>query len=89
MVRKMEQSFDTQRYWQDRILELREQIAAMDEPPLAWQRSGKTLYRQRANETVTWLQREMTTADNAFCASLDADSEGRRDGKEALRQRAT
>ena len=27
--------FDTQRYWQDRILELREQIAAMDEPPLA------------------------------------------------------
>jgi Ser/Thr protein kinase RdoA (MazF antagonist) len=26
--------FDTQRYWQDRILELREQIAAMDEPPL-------------------------------------------------------
>jgi Ser/Thr protein kinase RdoA (MazF antagonist) len=27
--------FGTQRYWQDRILELREQIAAMDEPPLA------------------------------------------------------
>lgn len=26
--------FDTQRYWQDRILELREQIALMDEPPL-------------------------------------------------------
>jgi len=26
--------FGTQRYWQDRILELREQIAAMDEPPL-------------------------------------------------------
>ena len=26
--------FDTQRYWQDRILELREQIAAMPEPPL-------------------------------------------------------
>ncbi len=26
--------FDTQRYWQDRVLELREQIAAMDEPPL-------------------------------------------------------
>ncbi len=28
--------FNTQRYWQDRILELREQIALMDEPPL-WQ----------------------------------------------------
>ncbi len=26
--------FDTQRYWQDRILELREQIALMDEAPL-------------------------------------------------------
>lgn len=26
--------FNTQRYWQDKILELREQIAAMDEPPL-------------------------------------------------------
>lgn len=28
--------FNTQRYWQCHILELREQIAAMDEPPL-WQ----------------------------------------------------
>ncbi len=28
--------FNTQRYWQDRILELREQIALMEEPPL-WQ----------------------------------------------------
>jgi Ser/Thr protein kinase RdoA (MazF antagonist) len=27
--------FNTQRYWQDRVLELREQIAAMDEPALA------------------------------------------------------
>jgi Ser/Thr protein kinase RdoA (MazF antagonist) len=26
--------FNTQRYWQDRVLELREQIAAMQEPPL-------------------------------------------------------
>ena len=26
--------FDTQRYWQDRILELREQVALMEEPPL-------------------------------------------------------
>jgi Ser/Thr protein kinase RdoA (MazF antagonist) len=28
--------FGTQRYWQDRILELREQIAAMEEEPLNW-----------------------------------------------------
>ncbi|HEY5637835.1 MAG TPA: hypothetical protein VIS77_13175, partial [Burkholderiales bacterium] len=27
--------FNTPRYWQDRILELREQVAAMDEPALA------------------------------------------------------
>jgi Ser/Thr protein kinase RdoA (MazF antagonist) len=27
--------FGTQRYWQDRILELREQVALLDEPPLA------------------------------------------------------
>ena len=26
--------FNTVRYWQDRILELREQVALMDEPPL-------------------------------------------------------
>jgi Ser/Thr protein kinase RdoA (MazF antagonist) len=26
--------FNTQRYWQDRILELREQVALMDEAPL-------------------------------------------------------
>jgi Ser/Thr protein kinase RdoA (MazF antagonist) len=28
--------FNTQRYWQDQILTLREQVAAMQEPPLAW-----------------------------------------------------
>ncbi|HXZ50691.1 MAG TPA: serine/threonine protein kinase [Burkholderiales bacterium] len=27
--------FDTPRYWQDRILELREQVSLMDEPPIA------------------------------------------------------
>jgi len=27
--------FGTQRYWQDRVLELREQVALMDEPPLS------------------------------------------------------
>jgi len=43
---------------------------------LAHQRNGNPLFRQRAQETVAWLQREMTTKDGAFCASLDADSEG-------------
>ncbi len=43
---------------------------------LAFARSHRTLYRERAHETVRWLRREMTTAEGAFCASLDADSEG-------------
>jgi uncharacterized protein len=43
---------------------------------LAYQRSANELFRRRARETVAWLVREMTTAEGAFCASLDADSEG-------------
>src|SRR4051812_17026570 len=43
---------------------------------LAWSHTGKDLFRQRAEETVGWLTREMTTTDGAFSASLDADSEG-------------
>ena len=43
---------------------------------IAYQRNAKPLYRQRARETVAWLEREMTTAEGAFSASLDADSEG-------------
>jgi uncharacterized protein len=43
---------------------------------LAWQRSGRALFAVRARETVAWLAREMTTKEGAFCASLDADSEG-------------
>ncbi|HWV51422.1 thioredoxin domain-containing protein [Pseudorhodoplanes sp.] len=43
---------------------------------LAWQRTGKMLYRERAEETVGWLRREMTSGEGAFYSSLDADSEG-------------
>jgi hypothetical protein len=43
---------------------------------LAWQCNGNELFRVRAEETVGWLAREMTTAEGAFSASLDADSEG-------------
>jgi len=38
--------------------------------------NGKPLYRQRARETGAWIEREMTTPEGAFSASLDADSEG-------------
>jgi uncharacterized protein len=43
---------------------------------LAFQHSGNPVFRERALETVGWLEREMTTREGAFCASLDADSEG-------------
>src|SRR5262245_1073494 len=44
---------------------------------LAFGRTGNPLFRQRATETVSWISREMTTEEGAFCASLDADSEGK------------
>jgi uncharacterized protein len=43
---------------------------------LAHARTGTALFRERAAETVDWVAREMTTEGGAFCASLDADSEG-------------
>jgi uncharacterized protein YyaL (SSP411 family) len=43
---------------------------------LAYQRSGNALFKTRTEETVGWLVQEMTTPEGAFCASLDADSEG-------------
>jgi uncharacterized protein YyaL (SSP411 family) len=43
---------------------------------LCWHEYRDELFRVRAEETVGWLGREMTTPDGAFCASLDADSEG-------------
>jgi uncharacterized protein len=42
----------------------------------AYRRTDKDLYRRRAYETVGWLEREMTTEEGVFSASLDADSEG-------------
>jgi uncharacterized protein YyaL (SSP411 family) len=43
---------------------------------LAWQCSATPLFKTRAQETVGWLAREMTTKEGGFAASLDADSEG-------------
>ncbi len=43
---------------------------------LAFAQTRTPLFRQRAQETVAWLAREMTTPQGAFSASLDANSEG-------------
>src|SRR5947199_10533398 len=42
----------------------------------AYAETGRHIFCQRAREMVAWLEREMTTGEGAFCASLDADSEG-------------
>ncbi len=41
-----------------------------------WQDTRNPLFARRAEETVSWLTREMITAEGAFASALDADSEG-------------
>jgi len=43
---------------------------------LAYQTEKRDLFRRRAEETVAWLEREMTLSGGGFASSLDADSEG-------------
>ena len=38
--------------------------------------TGDRLFADRIAETIAWLDREMTTPEGAFAASIDADSEG-------------
>ena len=41
-----------------------------------WRTTRSPLYAVRVRETIAWLLREMATAEGAFAASVDADSEG-------------
>lgn len=43
---------------------------------LVWQETKSPLYAARIEETVAWLDREMSAEGGAFAAALDADSEG-------------
>ena len=43
---------------------------------LAWRETGTALYRERVEETVDWLMREMVVEGGGFAGTLDADSEG-------------
>jgi len=42
----------------------------------AYQLTKKPLYKQAVYETLEWVEREMTSKENGFYSSLDADSEG-------------
>ncbi|MFT7057133.1 MAG: hypothetical protein ACI905_002172 [Roseivirga sp.] len=42
----------------------------------AFQATKNQLYKETIYQTITWLEREMTTEEGAFYSALDADSEG-------------
>jgi uncharacterized protein YyaL (SSP411 family) len=41
-----------------------------------WLETGSSLYARRVEETIGWIEREMTENGGGFASSLDADSEG-------------
>jgi uncharacterized protein YyaL (SSP411 family) len=54
---------------------LYDNAALVDLLTLVWQDEKRPLYRQRVEETLGWVEREMRTVEGGFASSLDADSE--------------
>ncbi len=42
----------------------------------AYQHTGRDVYKDVLEQTIAWLEREMTSGDGGFYSALDADSEG-------------
>jgi uncharacterized protein YyaL (SSP411 family) len=42
----------------------------------AWQKTKNPLYKKVVQETLTYIEREMTSSEGGFYSSLDADSDG-------------
>ncbi|MGE0155216.1 MAG: thioredoxin domain-containing protein [Reyranellaceae bacterium] len=75
--------YSTDPYWLAPHFEkmLYDNAQLIDLLTLAWQETGSPLYRQRVEETVDWLEREMVAGGGeqprgGFAATFDADSEG-------------
>ncbi len=75
--------YSTDAYWLAPHFEkmLYDNAQLVDLLTLVWQETGSPLYRQRVEETVAWVEREMIAGGGehprgGFAATFDADSEG-------------
>jgi uncharacterized protein YyaL (SSP411 family) len=70
--------YSTDQYWLVPHFEkmLYDNAQLIDLLCLLWQIDRNPLYRQRVEETVEWVLREMISDGGGFAATLDADSEG-------------
>ena len=70
--------YSTDEYWLVPHFEkmLYDNAQLLDLLALAYHDTRDPIFKARAEQTVAWMQRELSIPAGAFCASLDADSEG-------------